>query len=602
MFILEDGQRIGAAVLHVFKHTVRIYSIAVRSDEGGKGYGKELLEFCENHARGLGVFTISLEADATDMRLVSWYQKQHYEIKETLPDYYAQGINAFRMHKSLDNLVRKTGRLQNIVITEREYGFLNGIPSIEVISPNDYLTQKRFQTSGQYRIFNLTNSYAYQSKGYYMSLLATARDHRVIPNVATMSDIGNLVITSSISDDIMNLVAERFRFESGQNISYTIVFGHEISGQLTPLSKALYQLFEAPCLRFEFVRAGRWLIESSALVTINEMQALTELDLNAMAQKYFGQRKFNRIRIKNYEYDLAILIDPCEVNPPSNPIALEKFKKAADKAGFFVEVITKNDAHRINEFDALFIRETTSVNSHTYLMARHAHAEGLVVIDDPWSILKCSNKFYLQERMQIAKIPMPKSQVLHTGIDWVGVATAKLNFPMVIKQPDSAFSLGVHKAKTIEDLISITTHLFETSEFVIAQEFMPTDYDWRIGILDNQPLFACKYLMAKGHWQIYNWNSAEQTEGDSIAVKLIDVPEAILKTALKATSFIGDGFYGVDLKESNGKVYLIEINDNPNIDAGVEDVVLGDELYERIMLNMKERIIKARNIDKYIDI
>jgi glutathione synthase/RimK-type ligase-like ATP-grasp enzyme len=58
------------------------------------------------------------------------------------------------------------------------------------------------------------------------------------------------------------------------------------------------------------------------------------------------------------------------------------------------ELIEKEDYGRLAEFDALFIRETTGVNHHTYRFARRAEAEGLVVVDDPQSILKCTNKVY----------------------------------------------------------------------------------------------------------------------------------------------------------------------------------------------------------------
>lgn len=57
----------------------------------------------------------------------------------------------------------------------------------------------------------------------------------------------------------------------------------------------------------------------------------------------------------------------------------------------------------------------------------------------------------------------------------------------------------------------------------------------------------------------------------------------VLETATKAASLIGKGLYGVDLKVVNGKAMVIEINDNPSIDHDVEDEVLGDELYYRIL-------------------
>jgi len=66
----------------------------------------------------------------------------------------------------------------------------------------------------------------------------------------------------------------------------------------------------------------------------------------------------------------------------------------------------------ITEFDALFIRETTAVDRHTYRISRLAHAEGLVVMDDPWSILRSANKIYLAESMARAKLPVPATSIL----------------------------------------------------------------------------------------------------------------------------------------------------------------------------------------------
>jgi hypothetical protein len=80
----------------------------------------------------------------------------------------------------------------------------------------------------------------------------------------------------------------------------------------------------------------------------------------------------------------------------------------------------------------------------------------------------------------------------------------------VLKRPDSAFSLGVVKVDGEEQLQKHLKAMFAESELVIAQQYMRTDYDWRIGILDGRGLFACKYHMAAGHWQI-----AKHVEGKS---------------------------------------------------------------------------------------
>ena len=79
-----------------------------------------------------------------------------------------------------------------------------------------------------------------------------------------------------------------------------------------------------------------------------------------------------------------------------------------------------------------------------------------------------------------------------------------------------------------------------------------------------------------------------------------DAPKHVLLTALKACKAMGDGFYGVDLKELDGKVYVIEVNDNPNVDFLVEDVILKDELYRRIIKVIYDSIEYARNIKRKI--
>ena len=63
---------------------------------------------------------------------------------------------------------------------------------------------------------------------------------------------------------------------------------------------------------------------------------------------------------------------------------------------------------------------------------------------------------------------------------------------MDLKIPDGSFSRGVEKANSREELESIAKMLFEKTELILAQEFLYTEYDWRIGILNGRPFFACQ--------------------------------------------------------------------------------------------------------------
>ncbi len=68
------------------------------------------------------------------------------------------------------------------------------------------------------------------------------------------------------------------------------------------------------------------------------------------------------------------------------------------------------------------------------------------------------------------------------------------------------------------------------------------------------------------------------------------MPQEVVDTALRAAGLIGDGLYGVDLKQTKDGVFVIEINDNPNLDRGVEDVVLKDDLYRLVLQEFIRRI------------
>jgi glutathione synthase/RimK-type ligase-like ATP-grasp enzyme len=68
----------------------------------------------------------------------------------------------------------------------------------------------------------------------------------------------------------------------------------------------------------------------------------------------------------------------------------------------------------------------------------------------------------------------------------------------------------------------------------------------------------------------------------------------VVRTAVKAADLIGDGLYGVDLKQVGRQCFVIEVNDNPSIDAGYEDQLLKDSLYDRVMEVFVRRIERQK--------
>ena len=336
---------------------------------------------------------------------------------------------------------------------------------------------------------------------------------------------------------------------------------------------------------------GLWRLRSITPIPVGEIPKSHGAFLRQVIENHFARRgpAGRAGRSTQYEHDLAILTDENERSPPSNREALKRFERAARANGFDVEFLSRDDYGRIAEFDALFIRTTTAVNHHTYRFASRARAEGLVVVDDPESIIRCGNKVYLVELAKRLDLAIPPTMVVgsRTQTDEI---VRELGLPCVLKQPDSAFSEGVFRADTRDELADGLERLLSRSDLVVVQSFMPTEFDWRVGVFDRQPLFVCRYFMAEGHWQIYHHGQKSTTSGESETIAVEHAPRDVLRLALKTANAIGDGFYGVDIKTVGGRHVLMEVNDNPNVDRGVEDAVLGDALYERIMKGLRTRV------------
>ncbi|MGE3172571.1 MAG: RimK family protein [Planctomycetota bacterium] len=484
--------------------------------------------------------------------------------------------------------------MRNLVVVNdpKEWPFHQD--GVEVVAARTYLTHPSYSTLDRVRVVNLCRSLAYQKIGYYVSLIADARGHRPMPSIETIQNMKSQAVAPILGSEVQDLIDQSLQKVHASEFVLSVYFGHNMAQRHERLAAALFRMFPCPYLQGSFARSdksGRWRLESLKPLALDDIPPTHVEFARESTSDYLGKAHVRSPRRESRPYDLAILVDPEAAEPPSNKKALKNFARAGEQVGFNVELIHKEDYSRLAEFDALFIRETTSVNHHTFRFACRAEALGLAVIDDPTSILRCANKVYLAELADQHDILVPNTMIVHR--DNVHELAQRLGLPCVLKQPDSAFSAGVNKVGTVEELDEKVEEMLKRSDLVIAQGFVPTEFDWRIGILDGIPLYACRYYMAEGHWQIMQRDAGGKLAdvGRAETLPVEQAPTKVVKTALKAANHIGKGLYGVDLKEVGGKVYMIEVNDNPNIDAGFEDAVLGDELYLRVMRTFLARVV-----------
>ncbi|REJ73068.1 MAG: RimK family alpha-L-glutamate ligase [Acidobacteria bacterium] len=460
---------------------------------------------------------------------------------------------------------------------------------VEVVTAQAYLTEPRFAAARRLRVLNLCRSYRYQSQGYYVSLLAAARGHHPQPSIQTIQDLKNRALVRAVPDDLDRLIQTSLKRLASERFELSIYFGRNVAKTYDRLARQIHNLFPAPFLRTTFRRIeDNWELTGLRLIGAHEVPEHHRGFVVEAARDHLTKRQRAPRPRPAPRFSLAILVEPKEQEKPSDEQALRRLRRVADAMDLETELIEVDDFSRLTSFDALFIRVTTGVNHYTYRFSRYAASEGMVVVDDPQSIIRCTNKVFLAELLRRHKIPCPPTLIVHR--DNVETIKEVLGLPCILKLPDSAFSLGVKRFDDEEALRAGAERFLEASDLVIAQAYRPTDFDWRVGILDRKPLYVCRYHMARGHWQIAQYGKARPSYGSVDTIPVDEAPSEVVRTALDAANLIGDGLYGVDIKQVDGTPLVIEVNDNPNLDGGSEDGVLGDGLYRRLLEYFVERL------------
>ncbi|MGD6850871.1 MAG: ATP-grasp domain-containing protein [Candidatus Bathyarchaeia archaeon] len=289
---------------------------------------------------------------------------------------------------------------------------------------------------------------------------------------------------------------------------------------------------------------------------------------------------------------IACFVEKYNFTDPREQDALQNFKQAAEKSGNQFSFLFRENISEIPNYDAMFIRATTDPLFTSYIASKTAYEYGLKVVDDPESIKICANKIHqyaLFEKYDVPRIPtvfLSKDDLHHKKIEEIFRTLGK---PVVIKAPYTSFSRYVEKAACETSFREVAKRFFKKSDVLAIQKFTPTAFDWRVGVLGDDILYVCKYMIPKGKWKHGAKLRGKPTVvwGRTVSLQKKDMPPRLREVALKACSVIGKGLYGVDLKEVNGDYVVVEVNDNPSIYAGSEDS--GDsDIYQRIINYLAE--------------
>lgn len=289
---------------------------------------------------------------------------------------------------------------------------------------------------------------------------------------------------------------------------------------------------------------------------------------------------------------IACFVEKYNFTDPREQGALQNFKQAAEQSGHQFNFLYRENIDEIPNYSAVFIRATTDPLFTAYIVSKTAWELGIKVIDDPESIKICANKIHqyaLFEKYNVPRIPtmfLSKDELHHKKISEI---FDQLGKPVVIKAPYTSFSRYVEKAACETSFRDVAKRFFKKSDVLAIQKFTPTAFDWRVGVLNNDVLYVCKYMIPRGKWKHGAKLRGKPTViwGRTVSLHKKDMPEGLREAALKACSVVGKGLYGVDIKRVDGDYVVVEVNDNPSIYAGYEDS-MDKDIYQRIIAYLSE--------------
>ncbi|MBD0319823.1 MAG: RimK-like ATPgrasp N-terminal domain-containing protein, partial [Gemmatimonadetes bacterium] len=501
-----------------------------------------------------------------------------------------------------------------------------GLPEGVVVSAERYLEGGGEVAEAGAVVVNLCRSFRYGSTGYYVSLLADARGQQVLPRVETsegmgepyglfralqeagvptvdaaemsvrrrMADVpqpapappatGDDAPPASFHPPLVRCPETSLRAPREGEVAETLaVLGRTEDPRFRVAARTVFREWPVPLLRIQLVlEEDEWKVCGVAPVSPHHLDGeQRSLLADALADTRRVFRRGTAEPRETRRASVAVLVDPEDIFSPSSPETIDRLERVAARMNVHVHRITPAELRRLPEYDALFIRVLTGVSEPAFQFALRAEALDMPVVDDSPSIIRCGNKVFLEELLRREGIATPRSRIITPHTPWEAVA--ELGFPFVVKLPDGSFSNAVHKVVSREDYAERSAEMFRRSPLILAQEWLPTDFDWRVAVLDGKLLFAARYFMARGHWQIRSEQKGTERYGRVEAVPRAEAPAEVVDAAIRAAALIGDGLYGVDLKETPNGPVVIEVNDNPNLDVGYEDAADGNAVYEDLV-------------------
>lgn len=240
----------------------------------------------------------------------------------------------------------------------------------------------------------------------------------------------------------------------------------------------------------------------------------------------------------------------------------------------------------IVRYDAVLPRIGASITDYGLAVVKHFETLGVFAVNSSQAIADSRDKMRSLQVLSKAGLRSPKTVLTRHPKALRAVLNKVNGLPVVLKVLKGTQGLGVMLIDTQITLSSVLDTLRGLEQDVIIQQFIAegAGRDYRAFVIGNRVVAAMSRTAPEGEFRS---NIHRGGEG-----RLVKLPKAYERAAIRATKVLGLHIAGVDLMRSRSGPVVIEVNSSPGFE-GIEHAT-GLNIGAAIMRHIKSCVGKTR--------
>jgi ribosomal protein S6--L-glutamate ligase len=217
----------------------------------------------------------------------------------------------------------------------------------------------------------------------------------------------------------------------------------------------------------------------------------------------------------------------------------------------------------IPHYDAVLPRIGASITTYGLAVVKQFETLGMFTVNTCDAIGQSRDKMTCLQVLTGAGLQVPATVLSRSHRGLKAAVEAAGGMPVVLKVLEGTQGVGVMLVHTPISLGSVLDTLHSLDEDVIIQRFIAegAGRDYRAFVIGDKVVAAMMRTAPEGEFRS---NIHRGGEG-----RLVKLPPAFERAAIKAARVVGLGIAGVDLMESNSGPQILEVNSSPGFE-GIE--------------------------------